>query len=185
MLLQLVLEHPSAIVRIVQNTPPWVGGLLAALLLLGASQLRQRRASLVRSVLMPAGMTVFAVWGMFSAFGRSPQFAWVLLAWTLAALAVAGAVGGMQAPAGARYDPASRSFLLPGSATPMVLILGIFLTKYLVNVELALQPGVADLATFAIPVGALYGVFTGFFTGRTVRLLRLALPTAALPFATA
>jgi hypothetical protein len=77
--------------------------------------------------------------------------------------------------AGSRYDPATRSFRLPGTLVPLFLILGIFLTKYGVGVELAMQPRLAADASFAFGVAAVYGLFNGLFAGRAARLLRLAL----------
>ena len=78
------------------------------------------------------------------------------------------------APAGARYCNASRRFDLPGSAMPLVLIMGIFLTKYLVGVELAMQPALARDSAFALQIAALYGAFSGLFVARAMRLWRLA-----------
>jgi uncharacterized protein DUF6622 len=76
-------------------------------------------------------------------------------------------------------------FKLPGSWVPLLLILGIFLTRYVVGVELAMRPGLAHDANYVLVTGVLYGLFSGIFVGRAARLLRLALrsrPTrGALP----
>jgi hypothetical protein len=64
---------------------------------------------------------------------------------------------------------------------PLALILGIFLTKYLVSVELVMQPGLARDNTFALQIATLYGVFNGLFAARSVRLLRVVWCSAALP----
>ena len=61
----------------------------------------------------------------------------------------------------------------------MVLILGIFLTKYAVGVATAMQPALRAEVAFALPVAVLYGVFSGLFAGRTLGLLRLARPQHA------
>ena len=177
MLLQLIANHPEAVGTILKNTPSWVWGLLAALLALGLSQLRDRQASLVRITVMPLAMTAFSLWGTASAFGNSPQFAQVLLAW----FATSATMVALLAPgdSGATYDRASRSFALPGSWVPLALILGIFLTKYAVGVELTMQPQMARDSQFTLVVGTLYGAFSGLFTGRAARLWRLAARPAA------
>ena len=59
MLLTLVLHQPQMLGTFVRHTPVWVWGLLAALLALGASQLRERTASLARVSALPLGMTAF------------------------------------------------------------------------------------------------------------------------------
>lgn len=64
---------------------------------------------------------------------------------------------------------------------PLALILGIFLTKYLVGVELALQPALARDSDFALQIAALYGVFNGLFAAlRALRLWKLVQRSAPL-----
>ena len=68
---------------------------------------------------------------------------------------------------------------------PLALILGIFMTKYVVGVELAMQPQLALEPRYALTVGLLYGVFTGLFVGRAFRLARLVWRDRAVPAHTA
>lgn len=159
------------LMQIAINTPVWVWGLLAALVVLGLAQARDRRAGLTRTVVLPLGMAVFSLSGLVTAFGASPS---VLGAW-LSAVAVALTVVLMRPlPAGVRYDASQRVFALPGSWVPLVLILGIFSIKYATGVTLAMHPGLRADASLALAVAALSGLFSGIFAGRTVRLLRLA-----------
>jgi hypothetical protein len=174
MLLQLLIDRPQAVGTILQNTPTWVWGLLAGLLALGISQMRDRQVSLARSIVMPVAMAVFAVWGIVSAFGAGSVLVWALLAWVAAAASVGWLLAISRPPRGTSYDPATRSYALPGSAVPLLLILGIFLTKYAVGVELAMQPSAGADGNFAVAIAALYGVFNGIFAGRALRLARLA-----------
>ena len=180
MLYDILLQHPEALGAMIRRTPPWVWGLFAVLIALGASQLRDRTASLVRVSLIPVGMTAFSAWGTWSAFGHTPLGAEVLAVWIGMALAVTAAVA--PGRTAATYDPARREYRMPGSVVPLLLIAGIFMTKWLVGVQLAMLPRLAADAGFALPVAALYGVFTGLFAGRAARLWRLALrPVAGLP----
>ena len=176
MLITLVVHHPQALLQIVQQTPSWVWGLMAALLWLGASQLFDRTAGLRRVLLMPVAMAVLSIYGLASAFPGAAQTGAAVGLWALAAITTASLALWFQptAPAGAQYSAASRSFDLPGSAMPLVLIMGIFLTKYLVGVELAMQPALARDIAFALQIAALYGAFSGLFVARAVRLWRLA-----------
>lgn len=157
--------------RILSNTPPWVWILFAALLALGISQMFTRTASLARVMALPAAMTVLALYGIFSAFGAAPA---TLLAWCAAAALSLPALLVRPVPAGIRYDAATRRFTLPGSTQPLWLILGIFLTKYIVGAMLAMQPALANDSAFALTVAVLYGLFSGIFLGRALRLWRLA-----------
>lgn len=158
------------------NTPLWVWGLLAALLALGLSQTRKRNADLLRVTLMPLGMGGLSLYGTISSFGASPV---VLGSWLATALVLVLVVTQLPAPGGVRYDSASRQFLLPGSWVPMVLIMGIFLTKYVVGVSLAMHPELKSQANFSLAIVMLYGLFSGIFIGRTLQLIHLALRPAA------
>jgi hypothetical protein len=173
MLIQLVAQHPEAIPTVLRSTPTWVWGLLGGLLVLGATQLRDRTASLARVSLLPITMTAFSVWGTFSALGRSHLFLPAVAVWmAAAALAFVLLAGGR---ARAEYDPVQRSYRLPGSVVPLLLIAGIFLVKYVVGVDLAMAPNLVQDPQYALTVAGLYGAFTGLFVGRTARLWRLAL----------
>lgn len=175
MLLPLLVNQPQMLGQIVRQTPYWVWGLLAALVWLGASQMFDRKAHLARVLAMPLAMAGFSLYGLASAFGGAGHTAGVLAAWAGAAAGAAFSALWFQptAPWGTRYDSDSRMFSLPGSTMPLALILGIFITKYLVGVELALQPSLARSPGFALQIATLYGLFNGFFAARALRLWRL------------
>jgi hypothetical protein len=177
MLIDMVVHQPQSLVQVAAHTPYWVWGLLAALVALGVSQMRDRSAGLRRVLVVPAARGVFSVAGVVSAFGTSGQTsAQAVGTWLLAAAVITVLALWLQptAPHGTRYLADERSFVIPGSAMPLALILGIFLTKYFVGVELALQPALARDSGFALQIAALYGVFSGLFAVRTLRLWRLA-----------
>ena len=175
MLIPLLMNQPQMLGPIVRQTPYWVWGLLAALVWLGASQMFHRKAHLGRVVVMPLAMAGFSLYGLASAFGAAGHTAGMLAAW--AATAAGAAISALwfqpTPPPGTRYDSASRMFSMPGSTMPLALILGIFITKYLVGVELALQPSLARSPGFALQIATLYGLFNGFFAARALRLWRL------------
>ena len=177
MLIQLITSHPEALATIVRQTPTYVWGLLAGLIALGASQLRDRQASMLRVSLMPLAMTVFSVWGTLAAFGNSPVLGQALAVWSAAAAVLFALM--FRRPVQARYDAATRTYSLPGSMLPLALIAGIFLVKYFVGVELAMAPQMMRDTQYALTVAGLYGAFTGIFIGRAARLWRLAVRTPA------
>lgn len=176
MLLQLLANHPQAIVPVLRQTPLWVWGLLAAFIALGISQLRDRTAGLARVSLMPVAMTVFSVSGTLSALGASPHLAQAIAAWLTAALLAFALLA--RGRAHAQYDPARRLYHLPGSAVPLLLIVGIFLVKYVVGVDLAMAPQLVQDTAYVLCVAGLYGAFTGVFIGRASRLWRLPMRPA-------
>ncbi|MDB5945965.1 MAG: hypothetical protein JWQ33_991 [Ramlibacter sp.] len=179
MLLQLIAQKPQMLGTVIAHTPAWVWGLLAALLALGLSQVRGRTVGLRRVTFMPLAMTGLSLWGAVSAFGSSPQIVAVLLAWAAAAAVTLAFIASMPAPAGTGYDATSRSFTMPGSWVPLALIVGIFLTKYVAGVDLAMQPSLARDGQYTLVVATIYGAFSGIFAGRAARLWRLALRPSA------
>jgi hypothetical protein len=181
MLIQMLMQQPQMIGTVLKSTPTWVWGLLAGLVALGLSQVRTRTASFARIAITPLAMLALSVWGTVSAFGRSPDFGFVIALWAGILAVTVIAVMQLPAPAGTQFDETSRMFKLPGSWVPMLLIVAIFLTKYVVGVDLAMQPSLALDSQYVLIVAGLYGVFSGIFLGRAARLWRLvARPNLAL-----
>lgn len=173
LLTTLLSQHPEAALDIVRGTPAWVAALLAALIALGLSSTRARSAAPARLALLPVAMLGLALWGVQSAFAASGRLTEVLLLWAacFAAMLALGRRGA--APAGTRWIAAERRFHLPGSWAPMALIVGVFLIKYTVGVQLALEPALARDAAFAFAITGLYGLLSGWIAARTLRVLRL------------
>ena len=166
------------LLQILTRTPIWAFALLALLLALGYSQTRTRTISLKRLTIIPLAMTGLSVYGVVSAFhGSGPS----LMAWGITSLIALTVL--MQTPLaqGTAYNAATQQFTIPGSWVPMALFMGLFFTKYAVGVSLGMQPALANNHSFALPVSALYGAFSGVFLARSAKLWRIALkPTSAL-----
>jgi hypothetical protein len=160
------------LLQILAHTPRWVFVLFAVLFWFGAKQLLASSVSLARTTVMPVAMSGLSMFGVLSAFGDSPM---ALAGWAAAALVLAALVLQRALPAGTRYDAATRRFHLQGSAVPLVLMMGIFFTKYVVGTLMALHPELAHNHNFALVIGTLYGAFSGSFAARAIRLWRLAL----------
>jgi hypothetical protein len=160
------------LMQIFSQTPKWVFVLFAALLWLGLQQMLPRRVSLNRATLLPLIMTGLSLLGVASAFGELPI---ALLAWLVGTAIVCVATLQLQSNAGIHYDATNRRFQLPGSAVPLALFMGIFLTKYAVGVSIGIHASLARDVNFALAVSTLYGAFSGIFLARSARLWRMAL----------
>ena len=158
--------------HILSSTPTWVFVLFGVLLVFGVRQARDYRASLVRVAILPVAMKVLAIYGVVSAFGLSSL---AVVAWAASALVAAVVVLSRPLPATTRYDASTRTFAVTGSVVPLALMMGIFFTKYVVAVMLAMHPSLAQHTVFALSVGTLYGAFSGTFAARGIRLWKLAL----------
>ena len=160
------------LLQILAHTPRWVFVLFAVLVWYGSKQLLAGSVSLTKVTLMPVAMTGLAIYGVASAFGDAPM---ALLGWAAAALVPLALLLQRPLPASTRYDADSRTFHVAGSAVPLALMMGIFLTKYVVGVAIAMHPELRHQAAFALGVPVIYRAFSGIFAGRALRLWKLAI----------
>lgn len=171
LLTRLLSEHPAAIVDIVRQTPAWVGTLLAALLWLGLWATRPRTLSIARLAAMPLAMLGLALWGVVSAFAGGAHLGALLALWAVCLACVPALGRRVGPPAGVRFEAGARRVHLPGSWVPLGLILLVFAMKYLIGVQLALEPSLARESGFAFAITALYGLLSGVFAWRALRVL--------------
>ena len=160
------------LIQIITRTPVWVWAILVLLLWAGFVQTLPRSVGLRRVTVLPLVMVGLSLAGMLTAFGTGHH---ALLAWGAAAAVAAAVVMQLNLPQATRYNSWTQQFQLAGSWTPLVLMMGIFMTKYAVGVAAAMNPELSRNAVFAQIVGALYGGFSGVFAARAMRLWRLAL----------
>jgi hypothetical protein len=150
------------------HTPAWVFALFAFVLALGVRQLRETRVRPARLLLTPAVAVALSASGVVSAFGARAA---PLTAWLVSAAFALGAALWRGRP-GVQYEPATRTFRLPGSAAPLALMMGIFFTKYAVTVALTVHPELRHGPLLSTAASALYGGFSGLFAGRALWVLR-------------
>ena len=60
--------------------------------------------------------------------------------------------------------------LVRGSVMPLMLMLAIFLTKYITSVVLVIQPQLAQQLAVAATICLVFGVFNGVLLGRLARM---------------
>ncbi len=164
------MPRTDFLLAVLQHTPVWVWPLLAALLSLGVWQTFPRTVTLRRATLLPVAMLALSLWGVVSVFASGQA----LTAWAVGGLAAASASLHAGSPRGARWSTAEQCIRLPGSWVPLMLILGIFCTKFGVGMSLAQHPELRHATGFAVVASLTYGVFSGLFAGRALTLWRLA-----------
>jgi hypothetical protein len=71
-----------------------------------------------------------------------------------------------------RFVPERNKFNVPGSWLPLVLMMGIFLSKTMVGITSAVNPALATSAAFALATGLVFGIFSGLFLARGLNILR-------------
>ena len=160
--------------QIITNTPKWVFVLFFVLLALGISQMRTQIKSRKRVLILPLVLLILSLAGVTSAFGVS---AMPIAAWAAGYLVLAGLMGQGLAATGSSYDSTTKKFTVAGSPIPLILMMGIFFLKYFVGASMAMKASFSLDAAFPIVVSLLYGVFSGAFAGRALRLLKLVKPS--------
>ena len=155
----------NAIGTIVSHTPMWVFALLAGLIYLGLSQTKDRQLSLGRVLLMPAVMTIWSVISLNSSL-HSPL---ALMLWGVSLLLTVGLAWFLLPKTPVSYQ--AGLYHIKGSWLPLLLILGIFIIKYAVAYTLATQANILENHLFIAITSATYGLLSGIFILRAVRIL--------------
>jgi hypothetical protein len=154
--------------QIIANTPLWVYPLLVGLIILGLIQTKDRPMGWLRLLLIPCGFLIFSIYGVMSAFGLHTNTAGLWLLGVFIGVAVGIAIG-----VNTKVCNQSGKIIVKGSWIPMIIILGIFLTKYSVGVAIALKATALQTNQSAYLISLLYGIFSGVFVGRSILILRL------------
>lgn len=162
------------LLQIIQHTPIWVLGLFFGLIALGVVQSQDRWMKQRRIILVPVAMTIFSLFGIYSAFGALPETfgLWCLGAGVACWLGLRGFA--RSAPF---FAPQRQQFFVPGSWFPLVLMMAIFCTKYAVGVLFYLHAPVTQTSAFVLGLSVFYGLLSGLFLGRAVVILQA--PTRA------
>ena len=165
------MSTSELLIEIMRHTPVWVWALLAALLARGLSQLRTRDVSPTRLLILPAVLLLLGLFATATSFVPP----WPALGAWAAALAAGCTLGArLPAPAGATWDADGGTLRLPGSALPLLIIVGIFALRYAGSVALVLHPPWRAAPGVALPMAAAYGAIAGTLLGRMLALRRLA-----------
>ena len=154
-------------VQIINHTPIWVWAIFVFLLWLGFKQSLPSTPGLKRITLIPLAMLGLSLYGLVSVFGSAGV---LLLAWGCSAVFAATLIAQQPVQQGTQYNPWTQRFELPGSWVPLVLMMGIFTTKYGVGITAVMRPDVLHSAAFSYSICTVYGVCSGVFAGRTLRL---------------
>lgn len=157
------------IFQILSHTPAWVYALFLGLALLGWQQSRSRNVKQLVIFLLPIGMLILSFIEVTSTFGYG---SYLILFW-LVGVCCCIVVGLKLFPnSPAEYQQETDSFYIPGSWWPMVFIMAIFFTKYGVGVLSSIAPDILNSIVVALGLALLYGVLSGVFFTRAIRVLK-------------
>ncbi|SEK33664.1 hypothetical protein SAMN05216359_101472 [Roseateles sp. YR242] len=167
------------VTQILSHVPLYVWGILAFLLVMGRKQSRTNVMTRKRLLVLPLVWVVFGAWGVQQGFGQTGTANAAMVAWGLGLAASVGVMLVSGWPGRARYQPATGDFLVPGSWLPLAMMLSIFVAKFAVGMTLGIQPALSHSLVFAIGASLSFGLFSGFFLGRSINILRRGLASAS------
>lgn len=115
-------------------------------------------------------MIALSIAGIQSSFGLVlvPVTSWAI------ALAIASLVGhALFRDQRVSYDASAKTYFVPGSWVPLVVIMAIFFAKYVYAVMNALNAAAISTTPFVVGLSAVYGVLSGYFAARALNLISL------------
>ncbi len=152
-----------AVETAVRGTPTWVWVLLVYLLIRGAQAVRGGTTVFWRLAVVPA---IFMAWGVAHLFQSTHTGAISAVAW-IGSLFIGAVVGRMLFKSiPVQADRNQGLITLPGSWTPLILMMGIFTSKYWIGYKLAVTPVHGVDPSFVVLDASISGAITGIFFGR-------------------
>ena len=158
-----------SLLDIVTHTPPVVWAVLAGLVLAGLRQFKTQTLSVQRVWLVPMIVGVASLAGALRGFAGAGE-------WLTGAAWLAGAAIGLQSnrwldlPRRVSAN-ADGSFTVGGSVAPLLLFVGVFMVRYVVNVALAIKPALAFDPRAAAAAAIAYGLTAGLLAARSRKIL--------------
>jgi hypothetical protein len=154
------------------HIPIWVYGVLALLVAFGIFLSRPRTVHPITPALIAAGFVLYSLYGVVSSFGAAIDN---ILSWVGGLFASVLLVRPYFGPKEMSRVSGTSKVLIPGSWLPLVLIMGIFLTKFMVGFVNGARLPIGTQVWFAPLVCCVLGVFSGGFTSRAINVRRYAL----------
>jgi hypothetical protein len=153
--------------QILRGTPGWVFLLFLGLIVLGYLQSKPRNLAPAMVAILPVALGVFSLTRVLAAFGPDPL---ALLAWAAGTAAALLLNRALKQPAGARWSDATGTFHVPGSWVPLSLMMAVFFARYALAVSLVMTPELVRAAGFMAAASFGFGLLSGIFLARALRV---------------
>ncbi len=157
-----------SLLDIVSHTPAAVWAVLAVLVLLGLRQTRTQTMSAARVWIVPAVLGTLSLAGALRGFAGAGELL-TGACWSLGAALGLLSNRALDLPRRVSAN-ADGSFTVGGSIAPLLLFVGVFLVRYVVNVALAIQPSLASNPEAAAAAAAAYGFTAGLLASRSRKI---------------
>jgi hypothetical protein len=157
-----------SILDILSHTPLAVWIALGVLVLVGLRQTRTQRMSAGRVWLIPVVVGVASLAGALRGFAGAGE--WLTGAcWAIGATLGFLSNRSLDLPRRVSAN-ADGSFTIGGSIAPLLLFVGVFMVRYVVNVALAVAPALAHNPAAAAAAAIAYGLTAGLLAARSRKI---------------
>jgi hypothetical protein len=170
MVFQWITTHPERLPQLLTATPNWTWGLLLALIVIGAMQLRARVMTARRAWSVSLLLAGLGFAGLLYLFGRSEYLGEGVVAWVV--IAALGSWGFSRVRVVVRQAQATGAAEVSGSVVPLALILVAFVSRYAASLEIAMNPQVLHDSGFVLPLATTFGLVSGAFLARAWAISR-------------
>jgi hypothetical protein len=165
-------------VQILTGAPWYAYLILPVLVWYGWLQSRTRENPKIRVLMLPIIMTFLSFGGVVQSFGAH----WSgLLAWAVGFALAAVLNQVVRAPAGVSYNGATRRFHVPGSWTPLALMMVIYVAKYVVGATTIINPDMVATLGFVVVLSFVFGGASGTFFARFLRIWSTSMRGQVVP----
>ncbi|MFZ6875347.1 DUF6622 family protein [Undibacterium sp. Di27W] len=154
--------------QIISGTPMYVWAILGFLAFRGIKASVDRELTVRAVVIIPLVMLGLSAHGILSGFGAEPL---VIATWIAAIAAGATVSWNMVSDKNVRILADKGTVFYRGSWGPLIMMMSIFVMKYVVNVALHVSPALHSNMLFAVISTALFGLFNGLFLGKMLHVL--------------
>lgn len=153
------------------HIPTWVFFVFAGLFALGIWLGRPRAVSPRLQIIVAVGFLGYSLFGVVSAFGGSLMS---LLLWTVGVLLSVSVLRTIFGPRGLARANVPSKVHVPGSWVPLILIMGVFLSRFLIGFAQGARLPLATHVLFAPGVAVALGMLSGGFAARALAVQRYA-----------
>lgn len=157
-----------SLLDIVTRTPAAVWAVLAILVLVGLRQMRTRTMSAGRVWLVPLVVGAASLAGALRGFAGAGELL-TGACWVVGATLGFASNRSLDLPRRVSAN-GDGSFTIGGSVAPLLLFVGVFLVRYVVNVALAIQPALSGNPEAAAAAAIAYGLTTGLLAARSRKI---------------
>lgn len=154
----------------VTHIPVWVYFLFAGLVVLGVWLGRPRAVTPGVQIGVAIGFLVYSLWGVANAFGSAIS----LLLWGLGVLLSVSLLQRLFVPPGLARSELPFRVVVAGSWVPLLLIMGIFVARFLIGFAQGAQLPLATHPLFSPVLSMGLGLLSGGFAARAIAVRRFA-----------